>query len=133
VDIPSLESGHDQTWINTFEGLLQNLESNTQAIAQNNQQLATLNGQLLQPQQWSTTAWTAFRTAIFSGMGNLLPQLQNVLPPGSVPTIAPIFGSPGSGTGSPTIGNLNINHAPTTHLDPQIIGQQLAHAVAGAL
>lgn len=131
ANIPGMESGQDAAWISAFEGIVSSLESNTQAIAQNNQQLATLNGQLLQPQQWSTSAWSSFRAAFFTGMGNLLPQFQSALPPGSAPTIAPVFtGVAGS---SPTIGELNINHAPTTQLAPGIIGEQLAHEVSGAL
>jgi Phage tail lysozyme/D-alanyl-D-alanine carboxypeptidase len=120
----SIESGQSQTWITTFETLINNLTQNTEAIATNNQQLATLNGQLLQPQSWSTTAWASFRNAIFSGMGNLLPQYQSSLPAGSQPTIAPVFGSAPITGQTPTIGTLNLTH-PVETLDPSILGQQL--------
>ena len=132
ANLPGIEAGHTATWITAFEGIITSLESNTQALAQNNQQLATLNGQLLQPQQWSTTSWSAFRNAIFSGMGNLLPQYQALLPPGTAPTIAPTFTSV-TPRGGAHIENLNINHAPTSSLSPSIIGEQMAYEVANAV
>lgn len=132
ANIPGMESGQDAAWISAFEGIVSSLETNTEAIAQNNQQLATLNGQLLQPQQWSTSAWSSFRAAFFTGMGNLLPQFQNALPPGAAPMIAPVFTGV-AGSTQPTIGELSIHHAPTTNLDPSIIGEQLAHEVSNAI
>lgn len=133
ANLGGIESGQDSTWINTFESLVNNLTQNTEAIATNNQQLAQLNGQLLQPQSWSTTAWTAFRNAIFSGMGSLLPQFAGALPPGSAPTIAPVFSSPTVGPQAPTIGTLNLHHVPTPTVAPQVLGQQLAYEVSNAV
>jgi hypothetical protein len=126
-----IEGGHDAAWISSFEGIIQSLEGNTQAIATNNQQLAQLNGQLLQPQTWASMTWTAFRMAVFTGMGNLLPTYQSALPTGSAPSIAPVFGGVHSNQTSPTIGQLNIT-SPTEVLDPQLLGAQLHHELSTA-
>src|SRR5581483_9668571 len=133
ANISGAESGQDSTWIQTFESIISSLESNTQAIATNNQQLAQLNGQLLQPQTWASMTWTAFRMAVFSGMGNLMPSYQSSLSGSAVPTIAPTF-SPVVGsnsTGGPLIENLNIT-SPTEVLDPQVLGEQLYHELTTA-
>lgn len=135
INLSSAESGQDSTWISTFETIISNLAQNTEAIATNNQQLATLNGQLLQPQSWSTSAWTAFRTAIFSGMGSLLPSYSAVLPSSALPTEAPVFGASGAGSSgqAPTIGELTVNHAPTPGFNSSVLGEQLAFEAANAL
>ena len=70
--------------------------------------------------------------AVFNGMGGLLPQFSSVLPAGSMPTIAPVFGSVPS-KAAPTIGELNINHAPTPEFDPGTLGAIMAHEVAHAM
>lgn len=133
ANLTGIESGQDATWVNTFESLIANLTQNTESIATNNQQLATLNGQLNQPQQWSTTAWGQFRSAIFSGMGNLLPQFQNTLPSGAAPTIAPAFVAGASGGTTPTIGQMVINHAPVPAFNSAVLGEQMAFEAANSL
>jgi hypothetical protein len=131
ANIGGIESGQDSTWISTFESIVSSLESNTEAIATNSQTLATLNGQLSQPQQWATSIWQAYRTAVFSGMGTLLPSYASTLSGTSaMPTIAPAFGT---STPSSTIGTLNINHAPASSVSPSVLGEQLAHEFSGAL
>lgn len=131
LNISGAESGQDSTWITTFEGIITALETNTGQIATNNQQLATLNGQLTQPQTWASMTWTAFRTAVFSGMGNLLPSYQGVLAGTSSAPNVPIFSPVGSSGVSPTIGNLNIT-TPTEQFDPQVVGEQMFHHLSTA-
>jgi len=132
LNLPQLESGMDSAQLTQFQNLIQAIIGNDDSIQANTQQLATLNGQLLQPQQWSTTAWTAFRQAIFNGMGNLMPQLAAVLPAAATPSIAPVFGSVPSGATSPTIGSLTVNHAPTPNFDSSVLGEQMAYEVANS-
>ena len=50
--------------------------NNTIATTDNTSNLAELNGLANQPQQFATTAWTKFRTALFNGVGDILPQFQ---------------------------------------------------------
>ena len=47
---------------------------NQVAILQNTQALDEANGLMKDPQSFTSTAWTWFREAIFSGMGQVLPQ-----------------------------------------------------------
>lgn len=56
-----------------FQGLIDSMTDNTLATIDNSQQLKDLQGQQNQ-QDWSSSAWTMFREAIFNGMGGLLPQ-----------------------------------------------------------
>jgi hypothetical protein len=126
INMPGVEAGHDTTWVNTFETLINSIVSNDQAITQNTQQLATLNGQLLQPQSFNTSAFSNFRQSIFTGMGGLLPQYSNLLPSGSQP-ITPTFQSGTPGTTGPAviIENLNLTN-PVGAVDTQLLGEQLA-------
>lgn len=109
---------------------LSNLESNSTAILKNTEEIAKLNGQLNQPQSFSTSAQNAFRQSVFNGMGNLLPSYSAALPPGAVPTEMPMYGAqgPGSAQGSPTIGNLNLTH-PVERLDPSLLGEEMQYHV----
>lgn len=130
-DFTGAENGQDQAWITTFESIISSLESNTTAIATNNQQLAQLNGQLTAPQTWASMTWTAFRTAVFSGMGNLLPQFQNTLTGSAIPNVAPIFSQVPTNnmSSTPTIGTLSLTH-PVQQLDPDVLGEQLQHKLS---
>lgn len=113
--------------LEAFRANIQALEQNTDASLQNSQKLAELNGQLLQPQSWSTSAFNSFRTSFFNGMGGLLPQYSSGLPPevqGSLATM-PQFKE------GPTIENLNITH-PVQVLNPYLMGEQLSHAISNA-
>jgi hypothetical protein len=59
-----------------FNGLIDSMTNNTIATTDNTANLAELNGLANQPQQFATTAWTKFRTALFNGVGDILPQFQ---------------------------------------------------------
>lgn len=50
------------------------LLQNQVAILQNTQAINELNGAMTQPQSFTSSAWTLFREAVFSGMGRVLPQ-----------------------------------------------------------
>lgn len=58
-----------------IESLRDQLLENELAIAENTEALENLDG-TLQPQTWSSRAWQWFRTAVFTGVGELLPQYQ---------------------------------------------------------
>jgi len=57
----------------TFEGLINQIIDLGTQLEGNTQQLKDLNGQIA-PQGFSSTAWQWFRNAIFTGMGDVLPQ-----------------------------------------------------------
>lgn len=59
-----------------FDSMVDSLINNTTATTENTANLAELNGLANQPQQFNTTAWTKFRTALFNGVGDILPQFQ---------------------------------------------------------
>lgn len=59
-----------------FNSLIDSMTNNTIATTDNTANLAELNGLANQPQQFATTAWTKFRTALFNGVGDILPQFQ---------------------------------------------------------
>jgi hypothetical protein len=59
-----------------FDSMVDSLINNTTATTDNTANLADLNGLANQPQQFATTAWTKFRTALFNGVGDILPQFQ---------------------------------------------------------
>lgn len=109
---------------------LSNLESNSTAILKNTEEIAKLNGQLNQPQSFSTSAQNAFRQSVFNGMGNLLPSYSAALPPGAVPTEMPTYGmqGPGSAQGSPAIGNLSLTH-PVEKFDPSLLGEEMQYHI----
>ena len=56
-----------------FMGLINAMADNTIATLDNNKSITELNGSLT-PQSFSSTAWQWFRNAIFTGMGDVLPQ-----------------------------------------------------------
>lgn len=116
--------------LEAFRSNVQALEQNTDASLQNSQKLAELNGQLLQPQSWSTAAFKSFRTSFFTGMGGLLPEYASTLPTAIQENLStmPQFKGPNA---APTVGTLNITH-PVEVLDPQLAGEQFAHAVANS-
>ena len=130
--ISQLESAEDKGEKEQMYKLISALESNSENTLKNAEEIARLNGQLNQPQSFSTTAWQSLRGAFFGGMGNLLPQYSSVLPPGSMPTGMPVYGeqAPGSAQGStPTIGTINLTH-PVEKLDPQLMGEELLHSIS---
>jgi hypothetical protein len=74
--IAELESTLGVTAAGTFQTLIDAMINNTTATTDNTANLAELNGLANQPQQFATTAWTKFRTALFNGVGDILPQFQ---------------------------------------------------------
>ncbi len=108
-----------------------NISNNSEAILQNTQEIAKLNGALNQPQTWSTAAQQLFRNSIFTGMGQLLPEYQNVLPPGARPEGLPKYGvaTPGAAVGGPNIGAIHLTH-PVEKIDPQLFGEELSFHIA---
>jgi len=74
--ISELESTLGVTAAGTFQSLINAMITNTTATTDNTANLAELNGLANQPQQFATTAWTKFRTALFNGVGDILPQFQ---------------------------------------------------------
>jgi uncharacterized protein YutE (UPF0331/DUF86 family) len=72
--IAALESTMGDTERNAFGALIQAMIDNTTQTVDNTEQIQTLNGTFNQPQQWSSSAWQWFREAIFTGMGDVLPQ-----------------------------------------------------------
>lgn len=58
------------------QDLTTQLLQNQVAILQNTVSLNELNGVIADPQTFTSSAWTWFRRAIFSGMGQVLPQYQ---------------------------------------------------------
>jgi hypothetical protein len=74
--IAELDSTLGATAAGTFQSLINAMITNTTATTDNTANLAELNGLANQPQQFATTAWTKFRTALFNGVGDILPQFQ---------------------------------------------------------
>ena len=72
----NLDNSTSPAAINTFKTLVDAMITNTTATTDNTANLAELNGLANQPQQFATTAWTKFRTALFNGVGDILPQFQ---------------------------------------------------------
>jgi hypothetical protein len=71
--IADLESTMSDTERSTFEGLIGSMIDNTTAVVDNTQNINQLNGSLTSPQGFNSSAWQWFRTAIFTGMGSVLP------------------------------------------------------------
>jgi hypothetical protein len=124
LPISQLESGMTAAQTTQFEGLIGQIASNEAALETNTQQLMTLNGQLMQPQSFSSTMWSSFRAAMFTGMGALLPQFSN---PASGSGIGVPF-VPGSASISSTnTQNINVNLTnPTQTTDPRYLGAAIA-------
>ena len=58
----------------TWQDLSIKVKENTVAQMENTQAINDASGALTQPQGFSSSAWSMFREAIFSGMGQVLPQ-----------------------------------------------------------
>lgn len=76
LDLDRMMAGMTQVQRQTFENLINAIIENEAAVQSNTQALNEIRGTMLEPQSWSSSAWTMFRTAIFNGMGQLLPQYQ---------------------------------------------------------
>jgi hypothetical protein len=114
-----------------LEKWLSGIEGNSVAILKNNEELARLNGQLNQPQSWSTAAFNSFRTSFFTGMGGLLEPYSAALPPGMRPEGLPQYGSGNVGAPVHTtnIENLNVPH-PVEVADPALFAEELSYHIS---
>lgn len=113
-----------------LEHVVSALTSNSVALLNNTEEIAKLNGQLNQPQSFSTSSWQQMRGAFFNGMGGLMEPYASALPPGALEGM-PKYGEmgPGASQAAPTIGNLSLTH-PVERLDPSLLGEELQHAIA---
>lgn len=59
-----------------FQNLIDGIIANEQAVQDNTAATNELSGQMNQPQGFSSSAWQWFREAIFTGMGDVMPQYQ---------------------------------------------------------
>ena len=82
------------------------LLENQIATLQNTAAIDEANGLMKDPQSFTSTAWTWFREAIFSGMGQVLPQYDPINLMGGVNTGAVIY--PAVTNSTSTGGNTNI-------------------------
>ena len=73
--IAALESTMGDTEKGAFQALIQSMIDNTTATLDTTTELKNLNGNLA-PQGFASSAWQWFREAIFTGMGDVLPQYQ---------------------------------------------------------
>lgn len=127
--LSQIESKEDKAEKEQLYKLVDALETNATNTLKNSEEIAKLNGQLNQPQGFSTTAWNSMRSAFFTGMGNLLPQYASALPAGALAGM-PEYGlqAPGASVSTSTtnIGPFNMTH-PVQRIDPNLFGQQLTH------
>ena len=77
--IAEAETGMTDAQKKAFEDLINAMIGNTTATISNEQAIKDL-GNTFSPQAFSSTAWTAFRRAIFTGANELLPQYQSAVP-----------------------------------------------------
>lgn len=73
LDFTTIEAQLTPADAQQFEGLINAIIDNGTQLEANTQAIDTLNG-ALQPQGFSSSAWQWFRQAIFTGMGDVLPQ-----------------------------------------------------------
>jgi hypothetical protein len=73
LDFTTIEAQLTPADAQQFEGLINAIIDNGTQLESNTQAIENLNGNL-QPQGFSSSAWTWFRQAIFTGMGDVLPQ-----------------------------------------------------------
>lgn len=71
--LADMELNMSDTERSTFQALIQSMIDNTTATLDNTQQINELTGATQQPQTFSSTAWSWFREAVFTGMGDVLP------------------------------------------------------------
>lgn len=131
ANLSKLESSEDKGEKEQMYKLVGALENNATATLQNTEKIAELNGSLNSPQSFTTTAFSSFRNAIFSGMGELNPAYQTAATlAGTAEMPKYAMATPGQQSGGNTY-NLNIPH-PVEVLDPQLLGEQFNHAVTNA-
>jgi hypothetical protein len=127
----------DQTQQQSFRDLISSLIGNATAVEQNTQAITDLTGATTQ--SFASSFWTAFRTAVFTGEGRLLPQYQMTIPGADIgarvinagalmvhagEVVRPANIQRGGGEGG-DIYNLNVT-TPTQVLDPVDVNRQLA-------
>jgi hypothetical protein len=129
--ISEMEKHEDKGEKESMYKLIQALETNATNTLKNAEEIARLNGQLNQPQSFSTAAFSAFRNSFFTGMGGLLPTYSSALPPGARPEGMPVYGSgqPGAPVGGTHIGQISLTH-PVEKLDPSLFGEELSYHIA---
>jgi hypothetical protein len=131
--LKELEAHEDKAEKEQLYKLVAALETNATNTLKNAEELARLNGQLNQPQSWSTAAFNQFRTSFFTGMGGLLEPYSAALPPGARPEGLPSYGtgSPGAPVRAHTtnIGSINIPH-PVEVMDTGLFAEELSHAIS---
>jgi hypothetical protein len=112
-----------------FNALINSMIDNTTAVADNTLAIQEANPES-DAQSFASTAWTQFRTAIFSGAGGLLPQYASSVPNMSSPASSFSPSSPVTPFTRSAGGeqyHLNVT-SPTEVLDPNDVGRQLAFA-----
>lgn len=72
----------DPTQEASFQDLVSALIGNATATVQNTQALENLTGS--NAQSFSSTLWSTFRRAVFTGAGGLLPQYQTTIPTAAI-------------------------------------------------
>ena len=128
----------DPTQQAAFRDLVSALLSNATAVESNTQAIAELGGN--NAQSFSSSFWTAFRTAVFTGAGGLLPSYQMLVPGAEVGarvlTSGALMVHAGETVRPATVNrdwheaggdtfNLNVT-SPTQVLDPTDVNRQLA-------
>jgi hypothetical protein len=135
---PAVTAGMTPAQVEAFRGLINALIGNATAVEQNTDAIKDLT----EPgaQSFSSTLWSTFRQAVFTGAGGLLPQYQMTVPTAAVgakvlasgmlmvhsgETVKPASISRDYGmTGGDTY-QLNVT-TPTEVLNPTDVGRQLA-------
>lgn len=74
--IADLESTMGDAQKTTFQALIQAMLDNTSQVVDNTKSLKDATGALSGPQSFASSSWSWFRNALFSGMGDVLPQYQ---------------------------------------------------------
>ena len=94
-----------------LENIVGSLENNTTATLENTKQILELEGKLLNPQTFSSSAFQLFRASVFTGMGGLLPSY--AAPLGVEPSGNPAFTGAGRPEGEVHNGDKYFH----THID----------------
>lgn len=138
------EAGLPQDQATLFQNLVQALIDNTTSIVNNTQQLQQLNATTLQ-QQFTSSAWSMFREAIFNGLGGLLPNYALAVPSmdvgGYISRSGLLYGHQGETivpagvqrgpVGGGNYGDVNVHVTnPTEVADPVHLGNAIAWRLA---
>jgi len=128
----------DPTQQQSFKDLVTGLLANATAVEQNTKAVTELTGATTQ--SFTSSFWSAFRTAIFTGTGKLLPQYATTVPTAQIgarvlntgmlmvhagETVRPAGINRDWRDGKGDVYNLNVT-SPTQVLDPVNVNRQLA-------